>query len=88
MFVATSYEEQGKSAVDPWTAVNMAVGLAAGLSGAPWKSSLLLVSFYELLKHRPIGRTLKLSQESQANSAVDLAVFALGWWLGDRYRHS
>lgn len=77
--------------VDGWTAVHAGVGVGAGLVGASLPLSMAGAVAYEVVEYAhewPKGSKLFGSKrpESAANIAVDLLVFAGGWWLGRKLR--
>ncbi|MDH3270112.1 MAG: hypothetical protein OEN56_02195 [Gemmatimonadota bacterium] len=86
--VARSKAEQNRAAVDPWTVVHFAAGLAAGLVEAPLRAALPLAVLYEVieqeLERRDVGKEFFETSrpESMVNAAVDVAIFAAGHWLG------
>lgn len=92
--VATSKPDQNRAAVDPWTAVHLAAGLAAGLMEVSTTSALTAAVAYEaveqVFERKDAGKELfkTAGPEHPANSVVDLAVFALGHWLGRRWNRS
>lgn len=89
--VATHPSEQNAAAVDPWTVVHTSAGLAAGLVHAPFWAAFGAAVVYELIEMRVertgVGaRFFRTSgPESLFNSAVDLGVFALGYWWGKKW---
>jgi hypothetical protein len=86
--VATEKKEQNKAAVDPWTVVHFASGLALGLVGAPLKVWLPVATAYEVaeqyLEQSKVGKKLfdTHGPETLPNVLVDIAVFAVGHQLG------
>ena len=89
--IATRKADQNQTAVDPWTVVHFATGLALGLMSLPLRRSLVAAVAYELaeqvLERQPWGRALFVTSgpEILANAVVDTAVFALGHGLGKRW---
>jgi hypothetical protein len=89
--LATSKAEQNEAAFDPWTVVHFAAGLAAGLAGVPAPVVAAAAVGYELVENRleqhPSAQRLfgTVGPESPANVGADLAVTAIGWWLGRRW---
>lgn len=89
--VATRKDEQNQAALDPWTVVHFASGLAAGLVGVPRAVSFPAAVLYEVVEQyaerTPAGQDFfeAAGPERLPNVAVDLAVFALGQWLGERW---
>jgi hypothetical protein len=77
--------------IDEWTAVHVATGTAAGALGMGFWTSMGLAAAYEVVEYAhewPRGSKLFGSKrpESGVNVAVDLLVFAGGWWLGKKVR--
>lgn len=89
--LAHDKSEQNRAAVDPWTLVHFATGLASGLTGWPLRWSLLASVAYEgveqLAERKRLGQRLfKTSRpESLPNVLVDVGVFAVGHALGRRW---
>jgi hypothetical protein len=89
--LATRKRQQNRAAVDPWTAVHFAAGLAAGLMDVPRNVSLPAAVLYEIaeqyLERTRWGKELFETEgpESLPNVALDLAVFAAGQWAGERW---
>lgn len=89
--VATKKAEQNRAAVDPWTVVHFAAGLAAGLVDVPLRIALPLSVLYELLEYRAeseeVGQELfeTSGPEVIPNAVVDVVVFAAGHELGRRW---
>ena len=86
--LALSKPDQNEAAIDPWTAVHLAAGLASGLMGFSLLGSLVAAGTYEAFE-QAIERTeggqkfFKTSgPEHPANVVVDLLVFAGGNALG------
>jgi len=92
--VATRKDEQNLAAVDPWTLVHFSTGLALGLMDVRRDRSVAASIGYEVVEQfverQPWGREIFETQrpESVANAVVDVAVFALGHWLGRRWNGS
>lgn len=88
---ATRREEQNRAALDPWTVVHFASGLAAGLVRAPLSTAMGAAVGYEVIEQfaerRPWGRDIfhTTEPESLANVVADVAVFALGHRLGSAW---
>lgn len=86
--VARSKAEQNRAAVDPWTIVHFASGLAAGLTRTPLPLALAAATAYELAeqvaeRRKPVQKLFAVSgPETLVNSLTDLAVFVLGHRLG------
>ena len=92
--IATRKSQQNQTVLDPWTAVHLASGLALGLMNAPRLGSLTAAVAYELAEQvaerRPWGQSLFAASgpEVLLNSAVDVAIFAAGHRLGQRWNAS
>lgn len=92
--VATSKREQNLAAIDPWTMVHFAAGLAAGLVEMPAGRAIACAAAYEVVEQ--LGERNEAVQdffetshpEHWTNVAVDLVVFAAGHWLGRRWNAS
>ena len=86
--LAISKDEQNRAALDPWTAVHLSAGLALGLLNAPRGPALAAAAAYEIVEQlaerRDWGQDVFETEgpETLPNAIVDLAVFALGHWLG------
>lgn len=94
MLVARSKADQNEAAIDPWTLVHVAAGLAAGLMDLPYAPALGAAVAYEVIEQHAestgAGRRLFKTSgpESPANVAVDLVVFAAGMYAGKRWNRS
>lgn len=92
--LATSKSDQNHAAVDPWTAVHFAAGLAVGLMEIRMAHSMGVAVAYEaveqVFERTETGKEFFKASgpEQPANVVVDLAVFALGHWLGRRWNRS
>ena len=92
--LAMSKVEQNRAAVDPWTAVHLSAGLALGLMNAPRGPALAAAAAYELVEQlaerREWGQDVfeTAGPETLPNAIVDLAVFALGHWLGSAWNRT
>jgi len=88
--VALSRRDQNRAALDPWTVVHFAAGLALGLMNAPRGPAMIASVGYEvaeqLLERSPTGKRLFNTRgpEGVANVCVDLAVYYLGLRAGQR----
>jgi hypothetical protein len=86
--VATRKQHQNRAAVDPWTAVHLAAGLALGLMAVPLRPALAAALAYEVaeqvVERRAWGQAFFVTSgpEALANALVDTAVFVLGHGLG------
>lgn len=92
--VAVRKSEQNSAAVDPWTLVHFSAGLALGLVNAPFDKALGAAVGYEIVEQfaerREWGQEFfdTAGPEHLMNAAVDLGLFALGHWLGERWNRS
>lgn len=92
--VATKKSEQNKALVDPWTAVHLGFGLAAGLMGLNFYWSMAGATAYEVVEHQleksKVGQELFKTSgpEIFGNAVVDIGIFGLGWYLGDRWNRT
>lgn len=88
LVVARNKSEQNDAAIDPWTAVHFAIGLAFGLVEIPFVPAILAAGAYDLFE-----QAMERSQwgqdffktsgpETWANVTVDLVAFAGGHLLG------
>lgn len=87
--IARRKADQNRAAVDPWTAVHVAVGLAFGLMDVPRAWALGASVGYEaaeqVFERREWGRKLFVTSgpESLPNAVVDTVVFLIGHRLGE-----
>jgi hypothetical protein len=87
-FLATRKAQQNRAAVDPWTAVHVAAGLAAGLKNIPLRWTLGVGVAYEVaeqvFERSPAGQELfeTSGPERVPNALFDLAVLIVGHRLG------
>ena len=92
--LATRKEHQNSAAVDPWTVVHFAAGLALGLMEVPRGPTVAAAVAYELveqlLERHEVGQELfeTSGPEKPVNAVVDVAVLALGHDLGRRWNRS
>lgn len=92
--VARRKAEQNQAVVDPWTGVHLAAGLAAGLMGMGLAVPLAGAILYEVLElhfeNSDAGRRFfnTSGPEIHENAVVDVAVFVLGWSMGNRWNAS
>ena len=92
--IATRKSEQNQSVIDPWTAVHAGMGLACGLVNMSALTSLSAALSYELIEQ--VAERSDAAQnffdisgpEIPANSAMDVLVFAFGWWIGRKWNRS
>jgi hypothetical protein len=94
MIVALRKSDQNKAMLDPWTVVHLGAGLAAGLvQMSPWLAlgGAIAYEFAEQQLERTDfgGKLFKTSgPESLGNAVVDVGVFALGYYLAQRYNRT
>ena len=92
--VATEKREQNHAIADPWTVVHFGVGLALGLMNAPLRSAIAGAVAYELVEQyverSDAGKKLfdTSGPEAIPNAILDLAVFAAGHQLGERWNRT
>jgi len=92
--IATRKDEQNVAAIDPWTLVHFSSGLALGLMDLPRERCVAASVGYEVVEQfverQRWGQELFETRrpESVTNALVDVAVFALGHWLGERWNRS
>jgi len=92
--VATEKEQQNRAILDPWTVVHFSMGLAAGLMSLDRRWVLPAAVAYELveqhLERSRLGQEVFRSSgpEDTGNAVADVAVFAVGHWLGERWNQS
>lgn len=86
--IATEKSQQNRAAVDPWTVVHFASGLALGLVNAPLRWWLPVATAYEVLEQyferSEAGKEFfdTSGPEMVPNAILDLVVFAAGHRLG------
>lgn len=86
--LARKKSDQNKAAVDPWTLVHFAVGLAAGLVEMPIIPALALAAAYEVFEHMAESSEAGADffntsgAERIPNVAVDLGIFVAGHAAG------
>jgi len=89
--LATRKSEQNRAALDPWTVVHFSTGLALGLMNADRSKAVGAAVGYELMEQyverTDWGKDLfeTTRPEVPLNAVVDVAVFAVGHWLGRRW---
>jgi presenilin-like A22 family membrane protease len=89
--LATQKSEQNEAAVDPWTVVHLATGLALGLVNAPQLWALAASVTYELseqvFERREWGKQFfeTSGPESLPNALMDSTAFLIGYRLGRRW---
>ena len=92
--VATRKEHQNQAAIDPWTVVHFAAGLALGLMEVRRGPVIKAAIGYELAEQG--FERLKVGQdffhtsgpEGVTNAVIDVVVLALGHELGRRWNRS
>lgn len=93
-FLATRKAQQNRAAVDPWTAVHVAAGLAAGLMNIPLRWTLAAGVAYEaaeqVFERSPEGQELfdTSGPERLPNALFDLAVLVVGHRLGQLWNRT
>lgn len=86
--LAREKADQNAAAVDPWTVVHFATGLALGLMNVPFRAAMAASLGYELaeqvFERRRWGQELfeTAGPESVPNAIVDSVTFAAGHILG------
>ncbi|MBW3553187.1 MAG: hypothetical protein KY466_06745 [Gemmatimonadetes bacterium] len=86
--MAREKSEQNQAAIDPWTVVHLAAGLAAGLMNVPLAGAMAASVVYEVaeqfFERQRWGQELFATSgpESPPNAVVDTAVFLVGHVLG------
>lgn len=86
--VASRKSQQNLAAVDPWTAVHVAAGLAAGLMEIPLRWALGAAVAYEVVEQvverSPEGQEFfeTSAPERVPNALVDLVALVVGHQLG------
>lgn len=86
--IATRKPEQNTAALDPWTAVHLATGLAVGLMAVPLRWALGASVVYEVIEQgferRDSGQELFETRgpESLPNALADTLAFYVGHRLG------
>jgi hypothetical protein len=92
--VATRKSEQNQAILDPWTVVHFGAGLALGLVSMPKAPAIGMAVGYELVEQwaerRELGQEFfdVSGPESLPNASVDVAVFAMGFYLGKLWNRS
>jgi hypothetical protein len=93
-WLARGKEDQNQAALDPWTVVHFAAGLAAGLVDMPYKWLLAAALAYEVVEQvaerQEIGQEIFESSgpESLPNAVVDLVAVTVGHQLGRAWNRS
>lgn len=93
-WLARAKRDQNQAALDPWTVVHFAAGLAAGLVDMPYKWLLTAALAYEVVEQvaerQEIGQEIfeTSGPESLPNAVVDLVAVTLGHQLGRAWNRS
>lgn len=89
--LASTKSQQNSAILDPWSLVHFSAGLAAGLMRLPLQMVMPTAFAYELVeqvleRHR-LGREVfkTAGPESPGNAITDIALFALGHWMGEAW---
>lgn len=94
MFIARRKSDQNEATIDPWTAVHLAAGLAAGLIEVPFWSAMAAAVVYEVFEHgaerTQWGQKFFKTEgaENWHNMIADVVVFAVGHYLGERWNRT
>jgi hypothetical protein len=92
--LALNKSQQNHSVIDPWTVVHFSTGLAIGLMNVPFGPSVAAAVVYEgveqIVERHPVGQKFFVTHgpETPLNAVVDVAVFALGHYLGSVWNRS
>lgn len=92
--IATRKQHQNRAAIDPWTLVHFSTGLALGLMAVPRRGSIGAAIGYELVEQvferHEVGQRFFATSgpEEVMNAVVDVAVFAAGHALGERWNRT
>ena len=92
--IATEKAEQNEKAVDPWTLVHLAAGLALGLMNVPRKAALAISVVYEaaeqVFERQRWGKELFETHgpESLPNALMDSAALLAGHLLGQAWNRT
>jgi hypothetical protein len=92
--VAVRKSEQNSAVLDPWTGVHLSAGLALGLMNVPFGRSLACAVAYEVIEQfverHEMGQEIfdTTRPEDPLNAVVDVAVFAVGHWLGSAWNRT
>lgn len=93
-WLARTKPDQNSAAVDPWTVVHFATGLAAGLMEVPYRwvlaGSLVYEVAEQVAERQDVGQELfeTSGPESLPNAIVDLLAITLGHHLGRRWNRT
>jgi len=89
--VALHHDDQNAALFDPWSLIHLSAGLFAGLVGIGVVPSMIAAVAYEgfeqLAESQPWGQKIFKTSGSETfvNIVSDVALFAVGWYLGERY---
>jgi hypothetical protein len=89
--VALHHEEQNYALFDPWSVVHFAAGMFFGLVRVGFWPSLGLAVGYEAFEQfaerQSWGEKIFTTSgaETRSNIATDIGLFAVGWWLTNKY---
>ena len=89
--VALHHDDQNAALLDPWSLIHLSAGLFAGLVGVGVVPSMIAAVAYEgfeqLAERQSWGQKIFKTSGSEtiANIVTDVALFAIGWYLGERY---
>ena len=92
--IATTKGEQNRAALDPWTVVHLATGMALGLMNLPLGRCLAAALAYEVAEQyaerRDWAQGLFETEgpESLPNAVVDMVAFAVGHWVGSTWNRT
>ena len=92
--LASRKSEQNQAALDPWTVVHLASGLALGLTAVPIRYAFAAAVAYEVaeqvFERKAWGQALfeTSGPEGLANALIDTAAFAMGHRLGQAWNAS
>jgi hypothetical protein len=93
-WLARAKPDQNEAAIDPWTLVHFAAGLAAGLVEMPYRWLLACSLAYEVVEQvaerNEVGQELfeTSGPESLPNAVVDMVAITLGHHLGRRWNRT
>lgn len=92
--VALHHDDQNYALFDPWSVIHMSAGLFFGLVGVGPVLSMTAAVGYDLFEQvaerQPWGQHIFKTSGSETvpNIITDIALFALGWYLGNRYMNT
>lgn len=88
MLIATEKSEQNEAAIDPWSIVRFAMGLAFGLMDWRFVPAMGVAAAYDVaeqvFERSESGQKFfnTSGPESLSNIAADMILFGAGWALG------